>query len=180
MLRFVFLSIVLFLTNFSANASEVSSTNVEKIAVVDVQTILDNALAVVYIRNEVDRLNKNLQNEVVKLENDLKNQEEDLIKQKDILSKDNFEKEVIKFNKNVTKAQKEMQEKKIKLEQAHAKALSRVNQLALKIISKLAKKNKYSLVLPSTQILFADEKLNITNEVLGQMNTTLPKVELDF
>jgi len=176
----VFVFIIFLLISFNANAIKKSDYGSEKIAVVDVQTILDNALAVVYIRTEVDKFNKNLQNEFLKLENNLKIKEQELIKQKDILSPDDFEKEVIKFNKNVTKAQKVIQEKKIKLEQAHAKSLSKVNNLALKIISKLALKNKYSLVLPSTQILYADEKMNITKEVLEQLNSNLPRVELDF
>lgn len=151
-----------------------------KIVVVDVQTILDNSKAVSQIRNHVEQKNAKLQQELNELESELKKREAELIKQKDAISESEFDKEVIKFNKKVTKAQKKIQESKVKLEQSHSKAISKVNEVALDIIEEISMKQNYLLVLPSNQVLFANEKLNITSEVLKLLDKKIPKVNLEF
>lgn len=152
----------------------------KKIAVVDVQTILDLSTAVTGIRISIEKLSQDLQKDFSNRELELKDIESKLIEKQETLSKENFEKEVLVFNKKVTEVQKIVQEKKIRLEQAHSKAISKVNGVAMKIIKDLAQKRHFSVVFPSTQVLYADEALNITEEVLIKLNNTIPSVEVKF
>lgn len=170
--------IIALLVNIVFFAESYASAN--KIAVVDVQMILEQSKAVSAIRNAAEKINQELQNELQNKENELKILEKKLIESKEQLPQAEFEKEVMKFNKQVTGAQKNIQDRKLRLEQAHAKAISKVNEVALKIISSLASEGKYSVVLPSTQVLYANDKLNITPEVLVRLNTTIPYVELKY
>ena len=50
----------------------------------------------------------------------------------------------------------------------------------LNIVGKLSKQKGYSVVLPTSQLLYADPKLDITNDVLSELNSTLPKVSVSF
>ncbi len=152
----------------------------KKIAVVDVQTILDLSTAVTGIRASIEKLSQDLQKEFSNRELELKLIESKLIEKQESISKEVFAKEVLVFNKKVTEEQKIVQEKKIRLEQAHSKAISRVNGVAMKIIKDLAQKRHFSVVFPSTQVLYADEALNITEEVLIKLNNTIPSVEVKF
>ncbi len=152
----------------------------QKIAVVDVQTILDLSTAVIGIRASIEKISQDLQKEFSERESNLKLIEKKLIEKQETLSKENFEKEVLDFNKKVTEEQKILQEKKIRLEQAHSKAIGQVNEIAMKIIKDIAHKKQLNIVFPSTQLLYADESLNITEQVLLQLNQTLPSVEVKF
>lgn len=175
------LTLFLILTSFfSCFCSCLAAAEREKIAIVDVQAILDNSLAMNSVKNAVDTISKKFQHEFSRQENELKDQEKNLLRQKEKLSEEELQKEVLKFNKKVTNIQKTTQDKKLKLEQAHAKAMNKVNEIALKIISDIAAEKKYLIVLPSSQVLFANEKLNITKEVLKRLNSRMPSINLDF
>ena len=150
------------------------------IAVVDVQTILELSTAVGNIRSSVEKISLELQNEFSHKEQELKKIESELIEKQKTLAQDQFDKEVLNFNQQVTETQKKAQEKKIKLEQYHSKAISKVNEVAMQIIRDIAQENNLNIVLPSTQVLYADETLNITEKVLLKLNKAISYVEIKF
>lgn len=176
MKRFFLFSILVFITPFFSFASK----NINNIAFVDVQKIIDNSLAVKNIRKEVDIINNKLQVEFTEIENELKDLEKNILKEKDDISENEFKSKVMNFNERVSKTQKSTQDKKVKLEQAHAKAISHVNNVAMEIIKNFAQEKFLDAVLPSTQVLYASENLNITLEILSELNAKLEKVDLEY
>jgi Skp family chaperone for outer membrane proteins len=151
-----------------------------KIAVVDVESILEHSTATQYIRKSINEISTRIQAEMSAKELNLKNIEGDLIKQRGILSEADFESRVAEFNKQVSETQKEMQIKKSSLEQAHGEAMATVHQTTIEIIGDLAKKHDFNLVLPSSQVLFVDNELNITLEVITNLNNRLKTVEVNY
>lgn len=172
-MRYIYIFIYLIFVSSSALSSQ-------KIAMVDVQKIIDNSLAVKEIRTKIDVINISLQKEFLNTEEELKKMENSILKRKDLLSSKDFQNEILRFNESVTNSQKITQEKKIRLEQAHAKAISLVNITAMEIIHSYAIKNNFDIVMPSTQVLYASETLNITKYILNVLNKKLPTVELDY
>jgi len=156
------------------------AANEQRIAVVDVQTIMENSLAVNAIRKEAEKISQDLQTEFNTKAKELKELEKNLSAEREKLTEEAFQKKVESFNKKVTDIQKKLHDKKVRLEQAHAKAISKVNEVALKIIDDIGTKGKYSFILPSTQVLFRNEKLDITKEVLTRLNSRIPIVKLKF
>ena len=73
-----------------------------------------------------------------------------------------------------------MQIKKTSLEQAHGEAMGMVHQTIVEIIGDLAKKHGFNLVLPSSQVLFVDNELNLTLEVITNLNNRLKTVEVNY
>jgi outer membrane protein len=151
-----------------------------KVAIVDVETILQKSSAMDGLKTALEEILKNLQSEFSNKQEELKNEEAKLLAQKEKLSPEEFEKKVEKFNQNVTRAQKLIQEKKLKFQQAHADAVSEVNAIAQKIISDISEEQGFSIVFPSTQVVYADQSLNITKEVIDRLNTIIPSVKLKF
>ena len=175
---FKFLLIVLCcIKSLPTNAQNVFNA---KIAIVDVQSILEHSFAMQSIRKSIDTISQNIQNDISKKELQLKKIEEELIKKREALSEAAFEKEVNEFNKKVSAAQKNIQDRKTRLEQAHAEAVSALHNVTIEIISTIAKKNNLNLVLPSSQVLFASNELNITPEVIQQLNTKLKDIKVDY
>ncbi len=150
------------------------------IAVVDVQSILENSLAVQTIRNSINSISQKIQDDIEKKETELKKIEEQLLNKRGALSEEAFEKEIREFNKKVSAAQKEVQKKKTALEQAHSEAISKVHAATIEIITNLAKKYNLKMVLPSSQILFTVSELNITAEVIKQLNDKLKSVKVNY
>ena len=150
------------------------------IAVVDVLQILERSLAVQSIKQGINEISDNIHNELSTKDIEFKRAENDLTKKKGSLPNDEFEKQVATFNQNVSKAQREVENKKRKLEHAHATAMNKVHQVTVDIIHKLAKSKKFDIALPTSQILYADNALDITKEVLEELNKTLPIVTVEY
>ena len=151
-----------------------------KVAVVDVESILEHSLAIQHIKKSIKLISDQIQSEMSDKEVKLKEVEAELIKERGVLDSEEFEKKVSVFNKKVSEIQQEMQRKRNALEQAHAAAISEVHNNTISVISDLSKKYKFNIVFPSTQVLYVENDLNITLEVISNLNERLKKVEVKY
>lgn len=174
--------VLLIFSNISSiEASELDQSNFSaRLAIVDIQTILEHSIAMQEIRKYVRDVNSVIQKDITKKEIDLKTIEEELIRKKNSLSANDFEHEVNNFNELTNKSQREIQTRKLQLEQIHSEAVSIVQNSVIEIIQKLADKYNLNVVLPSSQILFMKNTLDITPEVITQLNLKLKLVPLPF
>lgn len=165
----------------NANISELSSENFNaRAAVVDVESIFEHSKAILYIKKSINIISEQIQNELSSKEIKLKQAEAELIEKRGVLPKDEFDKLVADFNKKVSSTQKEMQNKKSALERAHANAIAQVHETTISVISDLSKKYKFNIVFPSSQVLFVNNSLNITHEVISNLNERLQEVKVDY
>jgi Skp family chaperone for outer membrane proteins len=151
-----------------------------RVAVVEIQLILEQSKAVETIRHKIDAINETIQKEVSLKEAEFKKDEEQLLKKRSTVTPVVFDQEVQKFEKLVSEAQRELQQKKSKLEHAHAEAIGKVHEVTIEIINELARKYKVNLVLPSAQVLFAAKELHITNEVIKLLNERITNVKVTY
>jgi Skp family chaperone for outer membrane proteins len=151
-----------------------------KIAIVDIQHILENSLAIQSIRKDIERIGKEIEKDMFKKEAELKKIEEALIKKRESLKEEDFNVEVNLFNAKVSQAQQEIQNKKTRLERAHSNAVSKVYETTIEIITDLSKKKNFNLVIPTAQILYAKDNFNITSEVIVKLNAKLTLVPVNY
>jgi Skp family chaperone for outer membrane proteins len=151
-----------------------------QIAVVDIEAILESSIAIQHMRKQITGISAEIQVEASSQELNLKNLEGELIKQREILSEDDFKQKVATFNKQVSETQKELRLKKLSLEQAHSESVAVVHNAIIEVIANLAKKYDFTLVLPSTQVLFVNNDLNITLEVISNLNNKLKVVKVNY
>ncbi len=175
-LKFIALIFVL----LCANGAYSDNKQFPIVAIVDVQVIMDQSLAVQSIRDAINRIGQALQKEMSDKEQSLKAIEQSLIKKRDKMKEDEYDEEVRKFNSKVSDAQRMMQEKKSKLEKAHANAMMKVNEKISQIINTLSSEKHFSVVLPSSHILYAKDNLDITEAVLSKLNTELQSVQVNY
>lgn len=157
-----------------------SSKFVAKAAVVDVESIFEHSIAIAHIKKSINIISDQIQGELSVKEGELKKIEAELIKQRGLLSEEEFENQVSEFNKKVSATQQEVQQKKIALEQAHAAAIAEVHKNTIAVIGELSKKYEFNIVFPSTQVLFVANDLNITLEVISNLNERLKTVEVNY
>ena len=162
------------------NIANADSNFDAKIAIVDIQYILENSLAIQSIKKEIEMISQEIQKDMSKKEAELKKIEESLIKKRDSLKEEDFNMEVNSFNTKVSEAQKDIQNKKTRLEQAHSKAVGKVYETTIEIITNLSKKKNFNLVIPTAQILFAKDNFNITSEIITELNNKLQLVRVNY
>jgi len=181
-MKFFKIYIFIIIINFVsiAFAAVQSNKNVAKIAVVDVESILENSLAIANIKGSINALGESIQDELTQKEKEFKKREQELIELQKTLPKEKFDSLVNNFNQSINQAQKNFKIKKLALEQAHSRGIEKVQKTILTIIGELAKKHDFNTVLPSTHVLFIKDELNITNEVLSTLNARLVEVPIDY
>ncbi|WP_425363823.1 OmpH family outer membrane protein [Candidatus Tisiphia endosymbiont of Hybos culiciformis] len=162
------------------NNSHIDNRFVARIAIVDVQSILEHSAAIQSIRKYVDQISKKIRQDLSRKDMELKEIDNLLMGKRNSVSEVAFEQEVNDFHKKVNIAQKEIQDRKVHLEQAHAEGIGKVQETIIKIINDLAEKHNLDLVIPSTQVLFAKNTLNITQEVIVELNNKLKHVTIKY
>lgn len=179
-MRYLILFVLSFAFNPKILAKEANFN--PKIAALDMRYIFENSLAIRGLKKSIDRINESIQKEIYEKDEEFKKIEEALTKDKKNIEEGDkiFESRVEAFNKEVGKTQKIFQERKAKLEKAHSEALGKIHAKTKDIIEKLSKKRGFEIVVPYSQALFVDKKLDITLDVLDILNQELPSVGLDI
>jgi Skp family chaperone for outer membrane proteins len=65
------------------------------------------------------------------------------------------------------------------LDRAFAGALNDIQKQIGKIVEKLSKEKGYEVVVPTSQILYVDSTLDITDEVRTRLDKKLPTVKVN-
>ncbi len=150
------------------------------IAVVNIQLIMQDSTAAKSVRDQLESKQKAFQSEITKKEEQLQKEDQELGKQRSALSKDAYEEKVRAFRNKATDVQKEVQSKKAMLDGAFERALNEIQKVVTEIIVDMSKEKGFSTAIPTSQLLYADPKLDITTEVLNKLNQKLSKIDVKF
>lgn len=150
------------------------------IGVVNIQKIMRDSKAANSVRNQLKDKQKSFQAELDSKEKALLAEDQSLVKESKGADKADFEKKVKDFQAKAAGAQREVQTKKAQLDKAFAGALENIQSNVLTIVQQVATEKKLSVVLTSSQILYADGSLDITDEVQKRLDSKLPSVKVNF
>lgn len=181
-LRTVILIVALFFSNAAYSqdsSSEISEYKLDSFAVVNVKRIVDESKAAKTADKEVKALQKKYIKEAESVENQLKKREEQLQKQQKALSQEAFVKKIEEFKERIQKERKEVVKKRKILEASYVSALELIKKETLKVIAKIADKRNIDIVLPTSQILYFRKGVDISDEVLKELDKELPKVKIN-
>ena len=112
-----------------------------------------------------------------KLEKKLESKRDEVLSKKNILSKEDFEKEVNKHQKNVDNYHAK---KKQDLNELGKKNLEMSKNLMVKvdkIIMNYAKENSIDLLLKKEALIVSNSALDITKDILSEVNKTIKKID---
>ncbi len=152
----------------------------EGAAVINIQDIMRDSLAAKSVKQKLEAKQKSFQNEMTAKEKELQNKEKALAGQQGKLSPAEFQAKVKSFRDSAAKAQRDVSKKKAKLDKAFADALAKIQKTVVGIVEGIAKERGVKVVLPTSQLLYADPSMDITKEVLGKLNQKLPSVKVNF
>ena len=180
-LTFIIFVLGLSFSFFDAHAQTQKSAAAEmgiRIAILDLGSIRRESLVVKNISEQIsvyrDGFKKSIKNE----ETALKTANQELLKKRTLLSPEAFAEERRKFEQKVGGLQRMVQQSKQALDQARANAMIEVEKALNKIITKLAEQRGIHLILNRDVAILTSRSLEITAEVLKQLDTQLPKVKV--
>lgn len=151
-----------------------------EIAVVNIQKVLAESKAASSIRTQVQSKQKSFQNELDSREKKLQKENQELAQQRNILAKEEFDKKVKSFRSKAASAQKEIREKRMKLDKAFAGALGEIQKSIASIAKKIANEKGADIAVASSQLIYFKPNMDITSEVITQLNKEKPKVNVAF
>lgn len=151
-----------------------------KIAVVNIQQIMRESTAAKSVREQLESKQKSFQADITKKEEALQKEDQELAKKQSVLSKEAFAEKAKAFRSKATEVQKEVQAKKAMLDGGFERALNDIQKAVNEIIADMAKEKGFALAVPTSQVLYADDKMDISKEVLDRLNKKLPKLDVKF
>lgn len=167
------------LMTFIAVAALAHSASAETmIGVVDTQKIMRDSKAAQSVRTQMQQKQKAFQNELDAKEKQLRDEYQSLGKQKNTIEQAAFEQKVKEFRAKEVGAQREIQSKKLQIDKALAKSLETIQKTTYDIVRAMAVEKKLNLVIYSTQVIYAEPQMDITNDVLTKLDSKLPTVSV--
>lgn len=149
-----------------------------KVAIFDPQRVLRESAAAIDIRAQIDRQRQIYREAITKQEQDLRATDQELSRQRTILAPDAFATKRREFDARVARVQREVQRRARELDQAYDFGIKQVRQVLATIIDELSKERGFTLVLSRRQVIYADDSLDISGEVLVRLNQRLLTVEV--
>ena len=160
----LFLIFIFFLCNI------ISTNSSEPIAYIDMDFIIKNSEIGKKTLNSIKILNDKNINELKKKEKILKDLESKIISKKNIISKENFDKEVLMFQEKANKFKEDQSKMIDDFNNYKKKELDGILKKISPIINAYMEKKSVKILLDSKNILIGRSNLNLTNEVIKEIN----------
>jgi len=145
----------------------------------DFKFILNNSTAG---KKAQDTLKKRLDNGIKSLnskEKSIQEEERKIIQQKKIITQEEYVKKVNELRKKVSNLQKERNKLLENVANDRRKAKNELLKNLNPIIESYMQEKKIRLVIDKKNIILADEKLDITKEIINKLNTKLQSIKLN-
>lgn len=181
MKRFFALICVLVSCASAVHAAETTGSSIFSspvIAVIDMQRILDESLAAKSVQQQLEAQRAKFQTEIAGEETGLRQAEQDLAKARDTVPPDVFAEKEQLLRQRFLVVERRVQNRRKVLDQASTDSMNVVKKSLLDIVAVVAKDHGANVVLVKQQVLWSDKKLDITGEVLSQLNKVLPEVQV--
>ena len=150
------------------------------IAVVDMQSLMQNSDAAKNARAQIDKMHADYQKEFKGKQEDLNKLFEQMARERPTLSQDAYKQRMEDLQQKATKYENDMQERQGKLDDALRKASQKIAAAITQIVDEIIKERRLGLVLPRSISIGTPAAPDITQEVLKRLNQRMPTVSIDL
>lgn len=168
----VFSALFCFVAAPAAHAADVS------IAVVDVEALMSESAAAKSIKDQVQVQSDKFEAEMQALEKQLTADLEKLKKDSEKLSSEEKEKKGAEFFQKRAESKKTLKKRFSALRKGENQALTKLTDAIFEVCAKLAEERKYDLVITRANVIVGSKTLDITADVMKNLNATLPSVKM--
>ena len=170
----VFYSLILFFFLFSG----ISQSN-ETIRFINISYIINNSDAGKILNKIIESKTKTIENDIKNLAKKLEDKKNKIVSQKNILKKEEFDKLVLNYEKDLKSFNDFRNKKNEAFNKFRIESRKKLLDLLNPIITSFLKNKSIKILLQKEKILFADDELNITKEILEIFNKKHQKIEFE-
>ncbi len=169
---FKFIFLFLFIFNFSSSKAEVPY-------ILNFNFVLNESVAGKkaqdFLKNKLEKGLKKLKEK----ESKIQEEEKKIIQQKKLITPEEYKKKVTELRNEVSSLQKERNSLLESISKNRAKARSELLKNLNPILKEYMKEKNIRMVLDKKSILLADEKLDITQDIIKRLNEKLKLIKLN-
>jgi len=150
------------------------------VGIVDLQIILRESSAAKSVREQVDRQRNTYQPEIQKRETELRNAQQQLEQQAPVLSPEALNTRRQAFQQQAVDAQRFVDSRLRQLEEAFNESMKQVEAATAQVLAEIAQARGINLVVPRQGVFLSANELDITSEVLQQVERKISRVQVQF
>ncbi len=149
------------------------------IAIIDVDEVQLEALAVKAVRVQADKYRQEFQQQDTAEEAALRTQQQSIEQQRknNALSPDALGEKARAFDASVADYQRRAAARRRAFEKSYNAAMAKVQQAMYEATGKVAQAHGANIILPRGQVVLFDDKMNLTKEIIALMDKALPAVD---
>jgi len=151
---------------------------VPSLAIIDVQKVLRESVAVKSLTAQIAQQRDKYQLELQKKEEELRGADKELARQRTVLSAEAYAQKRGELEQQVGSLQREVQERKRGLDQLFSQGMSQVQSELANVATEIAEERNIDLVLSKATVVIVKPKFDITDEALKRLNARLTSVAL--
>lgn len=166
--KLLFLFIFLNINSVHSYAANKVHNNI--IAVIDIDYVIRSSNKYQALKTKLDAQHAKYQKEIAEYENEIIQLDKKINEEKEKLT--NSELEILKndLNKREIKIQRLIQQRRISLDESHAKQLEKIKTNLLEIIKATAHKKGYKVILSKANIIYNLDSIDISDKILREFN----------
>ena len=170
-MRFFYSFILIFFLSSSISQSS------ESIRFIDINFIVKNSEVGKSLNKIIESKKKTIENDIKNLSKKLEDQKKRIVSQKKILKKEEFDKLVINYEKEL-KSFNDLRNKKNKdFNKFRIESSKKILDLLNPIITNFLQNKSIKILLQKEKIIFADDELDITKDILELFNKKHKKIK---
>lgn len=151
-----------------------------KIAIIDVNGVLENSTAIKKIRTIIDEENQKFLASTEEEQIALRADEQELEAQRDILDVAEFDKRLKQFQDRVASLQQKIQRQRREFDLSLQQVNQQLRKLLFQIITDITKENGYTVVIQKQNVVLYDLSIDISAEALSRLNERTKDMTVTF
>ena len=172
-MKFFFKKIIFFF--LLINVSEASSN----VKFIDINFIISNSISGKNLSQIIEKKNKQIIAEISKIGKKLEEQKNKIVTQKNILKKEELNNLVNEYEKEVKKFNELRKKKRNEFNNFTINSKKKIIDLLNPLITTYLKKESIQLLLQKDRIIFGDDKLDITKDILKIFDDKYKKIKFE-
>ena len=151
----------------------------DAIKFVDINYIVNNSISGKKLNLIIENKNKKIKDEITKLRKNLDEKKSKILTQKDILKKNELDSLIKDYEKEVKRFNEIRKKKTDEINSFNINSKKKILDLLNPLITSYLKKESIQLLFQKDKIIFGDEDLDITKEILKIFNENYNKINFE-
>jgi Skp family chaperone for outer membrane proteins len=148
------------------------------VLVVDMQEVRQRSSAVQDVRTQIQDRREAYEAELTELERTLQQDQRDLLERRSEMSSEDYNAAVQKLDSRLTEARRSMRATKANLDRLFNRGMLEIDRVIVSVAEEIAVGRNARLVLPKAGVLLVRNDLEVTEDVIAEVNERLPELDL--